>query len=246
MEDFLDRLNWSYVIVAVGIFMGCLLISLVLLYGQTKDRWDWGKPLRFLRSRNFLIVMLLVVVGGVSYPPLKRMSVVAYERNEAARREAEEAKEMKLRGSERMISLGGVELGMNEEEILLLLGHPSEEESERSGGIEYKYLTYLKTTEHPYKLYSVMLADGVCRQVSMEGDSEPESARGGVGRLYSTSCLTPYEPADRVENETDKSTEPRQIRTYKDNNLKVELIRDKIVIIRVVDFEWLSKDSETD
>jgi hypothetical protein len=236
MEDFLDGLNWSYVIVAIGIFMGCLLISLVLLYGYTKDRWEWGKPLRFLRSRNFLIVVLLVVVGVIVYPPLKRMSVVAYERKETARREVEAAREMDLRRSEKMTALGQISLGMKEEEILLLLGHPAEERGRGDGDSEYKGLVYPG--------YEVVLVGGVCRSVrTTDSFNDPESERG-ERPIYGLSCLAPYEPADEIEAHTLKGSEPFQRRVYRDNNLEVEVVRGSIRAIIVVDSEWRSKNRE--
>ena len=41
--EFLPRIS-----VGTGIFLGSLLISLVWLYGQTKDRWDWAMPVQIL------------------------------------------------------------------------------------------------------------------------------------------------------------------------------------------------------
>jgi hypothetical protein len=42
-----------------GIFFASILISLVLLYGQTKDRWNWSKIIKIICVAIFLLSFII-------------------------------------------------------------------------------------------------------------------------------------------------------------------------------------------
>lgn len=45
-----------------GIFLGSIIIGLVMLYGQTKDRWKWPRIWKIVG----LVVVLILAFGGIT------------------------------------------------------------------------------------------------------------------------------------------------------------------------------------
>lgn len=44
--------------VGTGIFLAGLIIGLVMLYGHTKDRWDWGRIAKYFKIAFVVLVLL--------------------------------------------------------------------------------------------------------------------------------------------------------------------------------------------
>lgn len=64
---FINRVKRSSVSIGAGIFLSTILLSIVLLYGITKDRWRWRRTITQAGLLCFALIVLCVTVGTAAY-----------------------------------------------------------------------------------------------------------------------------------------------------------------------------------
>lgn len=132
-----------------GIFLGCMVIAFVLLYGQTKERWNWAAPHQLLSKgcRGVMRIVGLTLVGllnsfaamGRRIGSIRRKSwrligcVIAGVAVLGVAGFAVWTHQQTIARKGRYIDFDELRLGMSEDDVKVLKGAPSKIDDLTSG-----------------------------------------------------------------------------------------------------------------